>query len=332
MSHVAPHVLITSSSFLDTPGEHRALVRNSGTVVHEARGPLTKDDLISVITSDGPFDAVLCGEDDFCAEVLEVLAPRCRVLSRYGVGLDKIDLERARSLSIRVTNTPGVSTTAVTELVFGLLIGLAREIPEHNQIVHDGQWQRRVGTELHGKSLGVIGLGQVGRCVAHRGVAFGMSVLAHNSSWSEDHVKFEADLQRHINGGAFGYPAPQFRRVKDTDQVLREADFVTLHVNLNRDTANLIDGRRLKLMKRGALLINVSRGGLVDHWALAEALRNGHLAGYGADVLNTEPVARDEPLLRLPRVLLTPHIGSRTRTSVERQGIAAWNNLIAGLT
>jgi phosphoglycerate dehydrogenase-like enzyme len=216
--------------------------------------------------------------------------------------------------------------------VFGLLLGLAREIPEHNRLVHSAQWQRRVGLELHGAVLGVVGLGQVGRAVVQRALVFGMRVLAFNSSWSAEHADFEARLQSGIASGFLGDSTASFQRMKDLDSLLSEADFVSLHVNLNRDTRKIIDARRLRLMKRSALLVNVSRGGLVDHQALARSLREGTIGGYAADVLEVEPVNAEEPLLNLPRVVLTPHIGSRTRTSVQRQGVAALQNLLQVLS
>lgn len=320
-------ILITSSSFLDTPGEHLTLLAESGYIVKDARGPLDARKLLDVVSRMGPFDAVLCGDDEFTAPVLKALTPQCKIISKYGVGLDRIDLDAARQLNIVVKNTPGISSTAVAELVFGLLIGIAREIPEHNRLVHNGVWQRRAGFELSGSTIGIVGLGQVGRAVANRALAFGMNVSAFNSSWSNDHINFEAALRHHIKSGAFGDTSLTFNRVRDLDTLLKTSDVVTLHVNLNRETQHLIDYRRLCLMKRSAILLNVSRGGIVDHHELAQVLRDGSLAGYGADVLEIEPVSPDEVLLTAPRTLLTPHIGSRTRTSVQRQGIAAFQNI-----
>lgn len=325
-------ILITSSSFLQTPGKHLNTLAESGFEYQEARGPLRESELLRVVDEHGPFDAVLCGEDDYTAAVLQKLAPRTRAISKYGVGLDRIDLEAAEQLGIKVFNTPGTNQNSVAELTFGLMLSLARRIPSHDLSMHQGEWRRSTGMELHGKTLGVAGLGRVGREVASRAVAFGMNILGFNSSWSRTHQEFEEQmlsLARHpLTGGG----AVTFQRARSIEQLLAESDVISLHMNITRENSRIINERSLQLCKRSAYIVNVSRAGLVDQEAIADALTHGALAGYAADVVEPEPVELGNPLLALHQVVLTPHVGSRTAESVERQGLLALKNLFEGLS
>jgi len=321
-------VLVSTSSFIDTPGDHVRKLQSTGWEVVKARGPLNEDQLLSYIGDGERFDAFLCGEDDFNAKVLKAAAPRAKVISKYGVGLDKIDLVEAEKLGIRVTNTPGVNHTTVTELTFGLLLSLTRYIPEQNAQVHRGEWRRQTGRELAGKTLGILGFGRVGKEVAKRAMAFGMNVRVFNTSWSSQHNVFLDHVSKVFKDPIFEEYPPTIQRAPRDEDVFPHADVLSVHMSLTKDNQFFLNRRRIGMCKRGVYIVNVSRGALVDQRAMADAVKSGQVAGYGADVLDPEPVQPDNPLLGLHNVHLTPHIGSRTYESVVRQGSAAVDNLI----
>lgn len=321
-------VLVLSSSFLDTPGPHHQQLEKAGVSISRIRGPLKEGELLSLFSAEPPFDGIICGEDEFTAAVLEAIKGRTRIISKYGVGLDRIDVERAAQLGIRVSNTPGVNHTTVAELAFGLLLGLVRRIPEHNTSVQRGEWRRSTGTELAGKTLGIIGLGRVGREMVKRALAFEMQVLVYNTNWNASHSGFVEAMAKIFSHETFSEFHPRIERIETPDELLAQSDFISLHMNLTRENRYFLNRSRLQLCRRGAFIVNVSRGSLVDEQAMAEALQRGQIAGYAADVLETEPVSRDNPLLGLSNVVLTPHIGSRTYDSVARQGCFAVKNVL----
>lgn len=324
---MAYSILVSTSSFIDTPGSHVKKLHDSGFEVVKARGPLNEDQLLTYIGDGNRFDGFLCGEDDFNARVLQAAAPRAKIISKYGVGLDKIDLPEAERLGIRVTNTPGVNHTTVAELTFGLLLSLTRLIPEHNANVHKCEWRRQTGHELAGKTFGILGFGRVGKEVAKRAMAFGMNVRIFNTSWSAQHQQFVTDLGKVFADPALGSPGLTIQRCPRDDELFTESDVIAVHMSLTRDNQQFINRRRLNYCRRGVYIINVSRGALVDQRAVAEAIRSGLVGGYAADVLDPEPVQPDNPLVGLHNVHLTPHVGSRTYESVVRQGSAAVDNL-----
>jgi phosphoglycerate dehydrogenase-like enzyme len=301
-----PRVLLSTTSFQDTPGAHHALLDSAGFELVRARGPLDEARLLETA---GHFDACLCGDDAFTRAVLKNSLPRLRVISKYGIGLDKIDLEAARELGIPVLFTPGVNHTTVAEHTFALLLATVRHLVAEAGHVAAGRWTRITGDELCGKRLALVGFGRIAREVALRARAFGLHVHIFTHHWDDDFA-----LQHGLE------------RADTLDQALGLADFVSLHTRLGPDTRGLIDARRLALLKPGAVLVNTARGELVDLPALVTALRTGRLR-YAADVLDQEPPPADHPLLGLPGVLLTPHIGSRTHESVLRQATCAVENL-----
>jgi D-3-phosphoglycerate dehydrogenase len=328
---MAYSVLVSTSSFIDTPGAHVTKLLDSGFEVIKARGPLNEDQLLSYIGDGTKFDAFICGEDDFNARVLKAAAPRAKVISKYGVGLDKIDLGEAEKLGIKVTNTPGVNHSTVTELTFGLLLSLTRFIPEQNAHVHKGEWRRHTGRELAGKTLGILGFGRVGKEVAKRAMAFGMHVRVFNTSWSPQHSAYLDELTKVFSHDLFSENRPSVQRAPRDEDLFPHSDVISVHMSLTRDNQHFVNRRRLLMCRRGVFLVNVSRGALVDQRAMADLVRSGHVAGYGADVLDPEPVQPDNPLLGLANVHLTPHVGSRTHESVVRQGSAAVDNLLRAL-
>lgn len=300
-------VLLTTTSFQDTPGCHHDFLAEQGWEMVYARGPLPEADILDRV---GDVDALICGDDAITRAVLEKARPRLRCISKYGIGVDKIDIDAATALGVPVCNTPGVNHTTVAEHVFALALALSKNLYESVTATRSGQWKRLIGHELAGKQLGIVGLGRIGKEVAIRARAFGMEVRAYDIYW--DH----AFAERYA-----------VQRSETVDDLLKVSDIISLHTNLTEETRNLLNAERLAHCKAEALIVNCARGELVDTEALNRALNEKQLGGYGADVLDAEPPPADHPLLHAPRCIITPHIGSRTYESVVRQASAAIENL-----
>jgi D-3-phosphoglycerate dehydrogenase len=244
----------------------------------------------------------------FTARVFERL-PELRLVSLWGTGTDNVDLEAARARSITVTNTPGVAATSIAEHALALMLAVARRIPSLDAETRGGAWPRGQMTQLHAKTLGVIGLGAIGRKFARLGEAIGMTVVA----WT-----------MHPD------PALGFRLV-ELDDLLRASDVVSLHLRLSPQTRGFLGRRELGLMKPGAILINTARGPIVEEAALVEALRSGRLAGAGLDVFDIEPLPAGHPLTGLANVVLTPHSAGVTVEALEAGLQMALDNVRAFL-
>ena len=304
-------ILLSTTSFQDTPGRHHDVLASSGFEVIRARGPLTEDQLLDLIREHDGFDGVLCGDDRITARVIDAALPRLKVISKYGIGLDSIDVAHATTRRVPVLFTPGVNETTVAEHAIGLMIALARHFYPHVRDVKAGEWKRRTGTELCGKTLGVIGLGRVGKEVVKRAGAFGMPCVGHGNHWDDPFAS-----------------RYNLRRLDTREQVLREADVVSLHTNLTPQTRGFVNRSTIALMRPGALLVNTARGGLVVEADVAQACRSSQLGGYATDVLETEPMRAPHVFQELDNVIVTPHVGSRTNESVQRQGLRAATNLV----
>jgi phosphoglycerate dehydrogenase-like enzyme len=300
-------VLLTTTSFQDTPGVHHDLLAKTGFEIVRERGPLTESRMLQLA---GGFDAYLCGDDALTRAVIRKSLPRLKVISKYGIGLDKIDVQAATDMKVPVLFTPGVNHTTVAEHTFGLLLAAVRNIVTEANHVAQGRWTRVTGTELYGKTMGIVGLGRIGREVAVRARAFGLNLVGLGTQWDE----------------AFA-AAHGIERAGSIEDLLRRSDIVTLHTKLTPQTRHLINAGNISLMKKGAVIVNCARGELIELPALVAALKSNHLLAYAADVLDQEPPPRDHPLLGLPNVVLTPHIGSRTHESVQRQATCAVENL-----
>ena len=303
-----PRVLLTSTSFQDTPGAHHDLLRSTGWEIVVARGPLNEADTLAQV---GEIDGYICGDDAITARVIAKASPRLKVISKYGIGTDKIDVAAATAAGIPVLFTPGVNHTTVAEHTFLLLLALERHLLLHTDSTRAGGWQRRTGHEIMGKTLGIIGIGRIGKEVAIRAKAFGMQVIGHGRHWDD----------------AFA-AAHGIRRLATIAELLATSDYVSLHTDLKPETRDLIRAETLAQMKPGALLLNCSRGEMVNTSDVAAALKSGRLRGYATDVLDQEPPPADHPLTKLPNCLVTPHIASRTAESVQRQATCAVENLI----
>ncbi|MEW6046679.1 MAG: phosphoglycerate dehydrogenase [Bacillota bacterium] len=304
-------VLVTPASFgQGDPGPLERLMRAGIEVVRSPVGrPLTDHELAGLL---GDIDGIVAGVDHIGREALAAGRPRLKVISRYGVGIDTVDLAEATRCGVVVTNTPGANSDAVADLVFGLMISLARHIPEANEATRQGRWERFMGQELTGKTLGLVGFGRVARAVARRAAGFAMRVLACDVVWDGEQA------------GRLGVERAGL------EELLQQADFLSLHAPLTPETHHLIGARALRSMKPTAYLINTARGGLVDTQALVQALSEGWIAGAALDVYEAEPPS-DPQLLQAPHLILTPHMGAHTTEAATRMGYLAADNLLAVL-
>lgn len=302
-------VLITCGLVWDAGDE---VIRRLEAVGLEADMPrfegqqLGEEDLLPII---GRYAGILAGDDQLTRRVMEA-APGLRVISKWGIGVDAIDLEAAADLGIRVFNTPGVFGDELADYAMGYLHLLARRQHEVNQQVKDGTWHKVRGRSLAGMTIGIVGMGSSGRSLAQRASAASMRVLGYDTVVPEPGTSFE---------------------LVSLERLLAEADVVSLHVPASKETHHLINANTLSQMKQGAWLINTSRGALVDEAALVDALREGQIAAAALDVFEDEPVSPANPLLSFESVVVGAHNGSNTVEAVARTTDAAVANLIKGL-
>ena len=279
--------------------------------------PPPRDELLRRVSGvDGLLSLLTDRVDD---ELLDAAGPQLKVVSNFAVGFDNIDVPALTRRSIPAGNTPGVLTETTADLAFALLMAAARRLPESVDYVREGRWKTwgpmlLMGVDIHGATLGIVGFGRIGREMARRGRGFGMNVLYHDVHPATPEE--EAEL------GA--------RRV-ELDELLRESDFISLHVNLTDETHHLIDADALRAMKPTAVLVNTSRGPVVDPAALEAALRDGQIFAAGLDVTEPEPLPADHPLVALPNCIVVPHIASASRVTRDRMAEIAAANLLAGV-
>lgn len=312
---------------MDTPGPHLEKIHNSGLHLVQARGPLEEDELINLVEQHGGFDGIICGTDSFTSRALEAYSPRTKVISRYGVGLDRVDTEAAGKFGIEVLNTPRFNHATVAELTLGLMISISRQIPEHVNIVKSGQWTRMTGYELRHKTISIFGFGMVGREVAKIALSYGMNVIINNSSWSDVHEEYINALKEAFSNRVL-WEETSIEKCDNEEEALKRADYISLHFDLNRSTVHFMNQRRLELCKQGVFIVNGSRGALVEEQAIVDAINSGKVAGYATDVLEKQPIKPNNPLLNCKNVIITPHIGGRTFESVYKQGLSAVDNLL----
>ncbi len=274
------------------------------------RGPMSRDEVFAAL--DGA--SAMIGTPTRMDETFFAGLKGVRVISLVSVGYDHVDIDAATRAGALVCHTPGVLSHAVAELTMGLMISVARRFPENAAYTRSGGWGRSplppFGSDLRGKTLGIIGFGRIGKVVARRAAAFDMNV------WYHDVLRPSAE------------EAAEFH---ERDELLRNADFVSLHVDLNPTSRKLISDPELALMKPTAYLINTSRGPVVDQPALVRALREGRIAGAALDVVDPEPPAPDDPILTLPNALIVPHIGTSTTETRRAMQELAVENLLDGL-
>ncbi len=302
-------ILLTSTSFQDTPGSHHDLLYSYNFEVVKMRGPLKEDVILSVISE---FDGVICGDDEITRRVIERGAKsKLKILSKYGIGLDKVDLEAAKEFNIPVTNTPGVNNTTVAEHVFALMLTYSKNIIKEHDLIQSQSWTKLIGVELYKKTLGIIGLGHVGKEVAIRAAAFGMKIIAFDKYIDIDFVKkFDIEIADNV------------------EKLLSKVDFLSLNASLNEGTRGILNLSTIEKCKKGIIIINTARAGLVVNEAILIGLEKKIIKAYLTDVLEEEPMILNHPFLSNENIIITPHIGSRTYENVVRQGTWAINNLV----
>ncbi len=292
-----PKVLCTSALLWDGKAPCLQMLRQAG---FEIVQPHPQDDLNDPQVLRRwvqQVEAVLASVEPYTQEVME--GTPLRVIARLGVGYDAIDLQAATRLGVVVTITPGTNEHSVAETTLALILGVLRGLPGRYKQIQRGQWVREPLPRLAGKTVGLIGLGRIGKAVAWRCRALQTQVLAYDpwadAQWAQEH---------------------QVRLCSSLEELLRHSDIVSLHCPATEETQHLINRQSLALMKPGAVLINTARGSLVDEQALIEALRSGHLGGAGLDVFEQEPLPTDSPLLEMDNVLLLPHVAGLDQESV----------------
>jgi len=250
---------------------------------------------------------------------LDAAGPGLRVVSNYAVGFDNIDVAACAARGVAVGNTPGVLTETTADLAWALLMAAARRLPEGDRYVRDGRWKTwgpllLLGPDVHGSTIGIVGFGRIGQALARRAQGFGMRILYHDVNELPD------DVTR-----------PFGASYRSLEGLLEESDFVSLHVNLSPVTRHLINATSLRWMKPTAVLVNTSRGPVVDQAALAAALRDGTIWAAALDVTDPEPIPMDDPLVGLDNCLIVPHIASASRTTRGKMAAMAAANLLAGV-
>jgi len=258
-------------------------------------------------------DGVICGDDRFTRRVLEK-AKRLRVISKWGTGIDSIDREAATLLGIRVCNTPNAFSVPVADSVLAYVLSFARKTADSDRAMKSGEWKKIPSFSLAESTLGVMGVGNVGKAVVRRAVGFGMTVLGHDTAAVPS--DFVGETGMHL---------------VSKDELLARSDFVSMHTDLNPSSFHLMSWDEFRKMKESAYIINTSRGPVVDEQALIRALQDKQIAGAALDVFEVEPLPQDSPLMKMANVLLAPHNSNSSPTAWERVHESTIRNLLAGL-
>src|SRR5574341_1530351 len=308
-----PVVLITAPYMIQFLERFGPVLKKYGLelIVPEVKERMEEADLLKYA---GQFDGVICGDDRYTARVLEACAPRLKIISKWGTGIDSIDSEAASRLGIKVARTPNAFTTPVADTVLGYILAFARRQPWMDWEMKAGHWEKLPGRALSECTLGVIGVGNIGKAVTRRARAFGMKVLG-NDIIEIDHV-FITELRIEM---------------MSLEALLNNSDFVSLNCDLNPTSHHLINTKTLARMKPEAVLINTARGSIVDEKALIEALQAKRLAGAALDVFEAEPLPSDSPLLKMNNVMLAPHNSNSSPAAWERVHWNTIRNLLDGL-
>ena len=306
-------VLVTAPYMIPILDRFRPVLESFGLalIVTQVQERLEEEQILSFA---GQFDGTICGDDKYTPRVLRACAPRLKAISKWGTGIDSIDQDTAKSLGIKVFRTPNAFTLPVADTVMGYLLAFARRQPWMDQAVKDGRWEKLPGRSLSECTLGVIGVGNIGKAVLERARGFGMRLLGN------DIVEI----------------APEFLldyrvEMMSLDDLLAQSDFVSLNCDLNPTSYHLINKDALAKMKSKAILINTSRGLVVDEPALVHALQVSQIGGAALDVFEVEPLPADSPLLRMDNVMLAPHNANSSPTAWEHVHKNTIRNLLDGL-
>jgi D-3-phosphoglycerate dehydrogenase len=306
-------VLLSAPYIIPVFERYRSLFEEAGIeiVMPQVRERLSEAELMSFA---GDIDGAICGDDKFTGRVLEASAPRLKVISKWGTGIDSIDGSTAVALGIQVCSTPGAFTEAVADTVLGYILSFARMLPWMDRSMKAGEWFKMPLRALHETAIGVVGVGRIGKAVLRRARCFGARLLGN------DVVEIDPAFLS-MNGV----------EMVRLDDLLIQADFVSLNCDLNPTSLGLINEQRLALMKPGAVLVNTARGPVVDQRALVEALERGTIAGAALDVFEDEPLPEGSPLRMMDNVLLGPHNANASPMAWERVHENTIRNLFSGL-
>ena len=306
-------VLISAPYFVPILGRYRSLFESVGIeiIVAEVAERLSEEELVRYA---GTIDGTICGDDGYTARVLEAAAPRLKVISKWGTGTDSIDRETAGRLGILVANTPGAFTEAVADTVMGYVLAFARRGPWMDQDMKQGIWRKLRCLALHECTLGVVGVGAIGKAVLRRAQAFGMRLLGN------DILEIDPSFVSFMGVA-----------MQPLAEVLGQSDFVSLNCDLNPTSFHLINRESLAWSNPGLVLVNTARGRVVDQAAMIEALESGRLAGVALDVYEEEPLPAESPLRRMSNVLLAPHNANSSPSAWERVHRNTVKNLFLGL-
>lgn len=302
-------VLIASQTFGQRSRKPFEMLEENGFEITEnlTRKKYTEDELVAII---GEYDAVVVGSDPFTRRVQEAGKGRLKIMAKSGVGIDNIDLQAAKEFGIYVTSTPGTVNTAVADSAMGMILCLSRNIVTANIQQKAGLWPRLSGEDLEGKTLGIVGLGEIGKKVAHRAQAFGMEILAYDAFPNRE------------------YCEAHNIELCDLDALFSRSDYISLHAPLTPQTRNMVNDRTIALMKPTVKLVNTARGGLVDEEALYRALKEGRIHSAALDVFQHEPTDSSHPLLKLDNCIVTPHIAGYSYEANYKSGIMVAENII----
>jgi len=302
----APYIIPIIDRFRHVFEEHRLNL-----IIADVHERLSEEQVLAYA---GQFDGTLCGDDLYSAKVLEACAPRLKVISKWGTGIDSIDQQAARRLGIKVCRTPNAFTLPVADTVLGYILAFARHHPWMDRDMKAGNWEKIPGLALSECTLGVVGIGNIGKAVIRLGRAFGMHILGN------DIIEIDPDfvLENRVE-------------MTSLDELLRRSDFVSLNCDLNPTSYRLINALSMRLMKPTAVIINTSRGTIIDEGALIEALHSGTIAGAALDVFEEEPLPLESPLRQMETVMLAPHNANSSPAAWERVHWNTIHNLLDGL-
>ena len=305
-------VLITCPQLQQTVAGYRDVFAERGIEIElpHVEQQLEESDLLDIIDR---FDGVIAGDDEFTARVLKK-GKRLKIIAKWGVGVDGIDLEAAKKLGIRVSNTPNMFSDEVADVVMGYIVLLSRQLHKLDQSVRSGDWMKIQGTSLRGKTLGVIGVGSIGQAVARRALAAGMSMLGNDVAPIPISFVEETGLQ-----------------LVDLRKLLQASDFISLNCTLTSSNRHMLGPREFSIMKNGVFIVNTARGPLIDEAALVQALEEGTVAGAALDVFEKEPLPLDSPLRRFDNCIFGTHNSSNTTEAVMQVNEIAIRNLLEGL-
>lgn len=308
-----PTILFSSPYMLLSIDRFRPVLERHGLdmIIARVQERLSESDLLNYA---GQFDGALCGDDYFTARVLDACAPRLKVISKWGTGVDSIDSAACERLGVKLCRTPNAFTLPVTDTVMGYILAFARRQPWMDRAMKAGEWKKDPGKALHECTLGVVGVGTIGKTVLRRAHAFGMNLFG-NDIVEIDHV----------------FIAETGVKMTSLNDLLGRSDFISLNCTLNPTSQHLINARTLSLMRPHAVLINTARGSIVDEPALIAALQADTIAGAALDVFETEPLPAASPLKQMDNVLLAPHNANSSPAAWERVHVNTIKNLVEGL-